>query len=118
MADGLFAAVLAARRGLVVPAGGTPGFLAPFPVGILGQPELAELLDRLGIRTLGEFAALPESHVLGRFGADGVVCHQVAGGRSGELDDLRHPAAGRRAEAQRRGRAGRPGRASPGSGAG
>ena len=82
VADGLFAAVLAARGNLIVPAGGTPGFLAPFPVGVLGRPELAELLDRLGIRTLGDFAALPESHVLGRFGADGVVCHR--GGRGPE----------------------------------
>ena len=88
MADGLFAAVLAARRDLVVPAGGTPAFLAPLPVGILGRPELAELLDRLGIRTLGEFAALPDAHVLGRFGS-----------RRGPL-----PPGGRRAER----RAGRP----------
>ena len=91
IADGLFAAVLAARRGVVVPAGGTPAFLAPLPVGILGQPDLAELLDRLGIRTLGEFAALPDADVLGRFGADGAHAHRVAGGRSGELADLRQP---------------------------
>jgi protein ImuB len=92
VADGLFAALLAADRGVVVPAGGTPGFLAPYPVDILGHRELAELLTRLGIRTLGEFAALPESHVLGRFGADGVICHLVAGGRRGELDDGCPPA--------------------------
>jgi len=94
VADGLFAAVLAARGGVIVPAGGTADFLAPFPVGVLGQPELAELLDRLGIRTLGDFAALPEAHVLGRFGSDGVAGHRVAGGRSGELGDLRQPSAG------------------------
>jgi protein ImuB len=98
VADGLFAADLAARAGLVVPAGGTPGFLAPLPVGILGRPELAELLVRLGIRTLGDFAALPASHVLGRFGADGVHCHQVAGGWRGTLEETDHPrpGAGRR----------------------
>jgi len=107
VADGLFAAVLAARRGLVVPPGGTPDFLAPLPVGILGNPGLAELLARLGIRTLGDFAALPASHVLGRFGADGVTCHRVAGGRSGELAELRQPLAGRRVDEQRGG--GRPG---------
>lgn len=95
VADGLFAAVLAAGGGRVVPVGGTPDFLAPFPVGILGRAELAELLDRLGIRTLGDFAALPESHVLGRFGVDGVLCHQVAGGRRGELGEPDRPA-GRR----------------------
>jgi hypothetical protein len=91
IADGLFGAVLAARSGVVVPAGGTPAFLAPLPVGILGQPDLAELLDRLGVRTLGEFAALPDADVLGRFGADGAHGHRVAGGRSGELADLRQP---------------------------
>ncbi len=91
VADGLFAAVLAARRGLIVPAGGTPAFLAPLPVAALGQDDLTGLLDRLGIRTLGGFAALPDPHVLGRFGADGAHAHRVAGGRSGELADLRQP---------------------------
>ncbi len=110
VADGLFAAVLAARRHLIVPAGGTPAFLAPLPVGLLDRPELTELLDRLGIRTLGEFAALPDAHVLGRLGADGVICHQVAGGRSGEPGDLRQPVTAHRVETQRRG-ARRPGTA-------
>ena len=64
-------------------------------MGVLGQPELAELLHRLGIRSLGEFAALPEAHVLGRFGSEGATGHRVAGGRSGEFGDL-HPAAGGR----------------------
>jgi hypothetical protein len=91
VADGLFAAVLAARSGVVVPAGGTADFLAPFPVDILGQTDLAELLDRLGVRTLGDFAALPESHVLGRFGSDGAAGHRVARGRSGDPGD-RHRA--------------------------
>ncbi|HLH28238.1 MAG TPA: hypothetical protein VKW77_04950 [Acidimicrobiales bacterium] len=96
VADGLFAGLLAASSGCVVPAGGTPGFLAPRPVSALGNAELAELLVRLGIRTLGDLAALPEAHVLGRFGADGVACHRVAAGRSGELEGLRDPAFGRR----------------------
>jgi protein ImuB len=50
----------------------------------------------LGIRTLGDFAALPEAHVLGRFGSDGTAGHRVAGGHSGELGDLRRLAVGRR----------------------
>jgi protein ImuB len=110
VADGLFAALLAASAGAVVPEGATPGFLAPLPVGALGNAELADLLVRLGIRTLGAFAALPEPHVVGRFGADGVVCHRVAGGRSGELEGLRDPATGRRV-ARARGRARVPARA-------
>jgi protein ImuB len=101
VADGLFAADLAARGNLIIPAGGTADFLAPLPVDVLGHPDLAELLHRLGIRTLGDFAALPEPHVLGRFGADGVACHQVAGGWSGELGRLRQPGAGRRVDAHR-----------------
>ena len=109
VADGLFAAVLAARRaGVIVPAGGTPAFLAPLPGGRPRPARAGRAADRLGIRTLGEFAALPESHVLGRFGADGVLCHRVAGGRSGELAD-RAPA-GRPADRRRRRGRRRPGR--------
>jgi hypothetical protein len=101
-ADGLFAAVLAARSAsaapqhddgpggvLVVPPGGTPAFLSAWPVGILERVELADLLLRLGIRTLGQFAALPSRHVLARFGTDGAACHLTATGRSGELPGLR-----------------------------
>ncbi len=108
VADGLFGALLAAGAGCVVPASDVAGFLAPFPVSILGNADLAELLGRLGIRTLGSFAALPEPHVLGRFGADGVAGHRVAGGRSGEIEGLRDPAFGRRlSRARARARDGR-----------
>lgn len=95
VADGLFAAVLAARAPavdpVVVPPGGTPGFLAPWPVEVLERPELADLLRRLGVRTLGAFAALPRRHVLARFGAEGAACHAVAAGIRGELVGMRAP---------------------------
>lgn len=91
IADGLFAAELAARTGALVPAGTTPEFLAPFPVDILEVEGLDQLLSRLGLHTLGGFAALPEADVLGRFGADGVAAHQVARGYSGDLDGRRDP---------------------------
>jgi protein ImuB len=80
VADGLFAAVLAARSGCVVPPGESARFLAPFPVEVLGDPELAGLLVRLGIRTLGELAALPHASVLARFGAAGARAHRLASG--------------------------------------
>ncbi|GAA2072436.1 DNA polymerase Y family protein [Actinomadura alba] len=83
IADGLFAAELAARTGdggSIVPPGGSAEFLAPYPVTVLGRPELAGLLDRLGIRTLGAFAALPVERVAERFGADGRVAHRLARG--------------------------------------
>lgn len=94
IADGLFAATLAARAALeagpvVVPPGATPAFVARWPVAALERPELADLLVRLGIRTLGRFAALPGPEVLARFGADVVVCQRVARGVEGELPGFR-----------------------------
>ena len=61
------AAALQARprrsRAVVVGQDEAPGFLAPLPVRLLrSRPELQalpEVLERLGIRTLGEPAALP-----------------------------------------------------------
>lgn len=87
IADGLFAATLAARRAAVVPAEGAAEFLAPLDVAELNQPgddrgELVELLRRLGLRTLGAFAALAERDVAGRFPRDAVVAHRLARGLS------------------------------------
>jgi len=90
IAEGLFAAERAARfsgferqpaRVTIVPNGGTAAFLAPLPVSLLEQPELASLLPRLGIRTLGEFAALDAQDVIARFGPMGARLHALAGGR-------------------------------------
>ena len=89
VADGLFAAVLAARAELIVPPGGTADFLAPWSVATLARPDLAVTLQRLGVTTLGQFAALPAASVSDRFGADAAACHAVARGESGELAGLR-----------------------------
>jgi protein ImuB len=95
VADGLFAAVVAARAAtrndgpVIVPPGGTPSFLGPWPVAVLDRPELADLLVRLGVRTLGGFAALPGPQVLARFGAEGALCQRVARGVEGELPGFR-----------------------------
>jgi protein ImuB len=94
VADGLFAAVLAARAALgsgpvIVPAGETPSVLGPWPLSTLDRPELADLLVRLGVRTLGAFAALPGPQVLARFGAEGALCQRVARGAEGELPGFR-----------------------------
>ncbi|MBV9664132.1 MAG: DNA polymerase Y family protein [Actinobacteria bacterium] len=91
IADGLFAAELAARQSLVVPAGESPQFLAPFPIDALDRPELADLLQRLGIRTLGAFAALPATDVLARFGPEGAVAHRLARGRDERMVAGRQP---------------------------
>lgn len=87
VADGLFAAILAARRGLLVPPDETARFLAPLNVRELHRPDegqhredLVDLLRRLGLRTLGAFAAVPEKDVSARFGADAVRAHRLARG--------------------------------------
>jgi protein ImuB len=90
VADGAFAAEQAARRGVVVEPGGSSAFLADLPIETLGLPDLAGLLRRLGLRTLGAFATLPARDVLARFGPSGAWAHRQAGGR----DD--RPVAGRR----------------------
>jgi len=98
MADGAFAADLAARSGgaapehsVIVPRGGSPAFLGPIPVGVLlpvgssvgsadGSSDLVDVLIRLGLTTLGAFAALPVADVLARFGTDGLDAHRLASG--------------------------------------
>src|SRR5690349_12947312 len=75
-ADGLFAAVLAARRAVAVAPGDTPAFLAALGVEELDrEPDidrsaLVDLLRRLGLLSLGAFAALDPADVASRFGAD------------------------------------------------
>lgn len=93
IADGAFAAEQAARRGLIVDPQATPAFLESLPIETLdpsGASPLIDLLRRLGIRTLGGFAALSPRDVLARFGPDGAWAHRQAGG----LDE--RPVAGRR----------------------
>lgn len=85
IADTPFAARLAARSSAIVPAGETAAWLAPLPVGAIGAPGLAELLARMGLVTVGQFAALEREVVSARFGSEGLVAHRLA---SGEDDHL------------------------------
>lgn len=91
VADGAFAALLAARRSAsrgrpttVVPAGAARAFLAPHPVGTLLEvievPDLVDVWQRLGLRTLGALTELPRSDVASRFGHPGVAGHRLASG--------------------------------------
>jgi protein ImuB len=101
VADGVFAAVLAAQvepAGIVVPSGETARFLAPHPLSALSvvrilpdELELVGLLHRLGIRTLGKFAALPSGDVLTRFGVDAAAAHRLASGREPRPPATRAP---------------------------
>jgi nucleotidyltransferase/DNA polymerase involved in DNA repair len=91
VAEGVFAADLAARVGAVVAAGETARFLARWPIDVLGDADLTDLLVRLGLPTLGHFAALPTADVLARFGAAGARCHRIARAIDGELPGYRVP---------------------------
>jgi protein ImuB len=99
-----YAAALGARprRGpVVVPEGMTGAFLAPLPVGLLRQrlfgglpatgggadeaartgcADLSEKLERLGVSTLGQLAALPQAAVADRFGEIGLRALRMACG--------------------------------------
>ena len=80
---------------LVVAPGEVRGFLAPLPASLLrARPELEvlpEVLDRLGIRTLGELAALPARAVAERFGHPGLLALDLAQGRDTPLEPRRPP---------------------------
>ena len=87
-----------AKRRAIVPPGAERAFLAPLPVSLLidhvevddrprdGGREAEHVagmiveLERLGIRTLGELAALPSGAVADRFGTVGLRAHELAGG--------------------------------------
>jgi nucleotidyltransferase/DNA polymerase involved in DNA repair len=58
---------------VVVPPGGEAVFLAPLPVRRLWGvgPKLEESLAKLGVRTIGELAALPPGRLERRFGSHG-----------------------------------------------
>lgn len=119
IADGRVASAVAARRAVapirgqvgseasaastVVPPAGSPAYLAPLPVAWLSEvgdadAELIEVLSRLGIRTLGEFAALPATDVLARFGRAGAHAHRRAGGRDDRPPVVGDPLPEHRAE--------------------
>ncbi|MHB8289783.1 MAG: hypothetical protein ACYDEY_11210 [Acidimicrobiales bacterium] len=105
IADGYFAAMLAAQKDLVIPRGEERAFLASLPLATLrlatllhypgiperlvgpvakpdspGLGELLDLLGVLGIHTLGAFAALPPAAVLERFGRVAWHAHALARG--------------------------------------
>ncbi|HTJ45860.1 MAG TPA: hypothetical protein VL463_27340 [Kofleriaceae bacterium] len=64
-----------------VPRGGSAAFLAPLPLSMLSlSAEVRHMLETLGIRTLGEFAALPPPEVARPEDAD---WHALARGDGG-----------------------------------
>ena len=78
---------------VVVPERAARSFLEPLPIGILRDRlgdewlgvNLVDTLERLGVATLGELAALPDSAVADRFGAAGMRALAMARGREEPL---------------------------------
>jgi protein ImuB len=96
IADGIFAAEHAARRAAsqdcwIIARGGSAVFLAALPIGVLENAELVTLLRRLGIRSLGDFAALAARDVLTRFGREGALFHRLARGLDNQPVVSRRP---------------------------
>ncbi|MEM7094111.1 MAG: DNA polymerase Y family protein [Actinomycetota bacterium] len=115
-ADSRFAAVRVARmaeadRGRVVAAGASRAFLAPLPVqtlvaggaapGASGDQiaqwreldEMVDVLQRLGLDTLGAFAELTINDVTARFGAVGIRAHGWAQGHDDRMPAPEDPPA-------------------------
>jgi len=107
VADGPVVAAVAARRRALVAAGptATAAFLSPLAIAEVlagletmdaaAEPtelaQLADLLGRLGIRTMGELAGLPAPQVLARFGWRGAAIHRLAHGQDDRALDARRP---------------------------
>lgn len=108
IADGLFAAGLAGRAAsartpsmpvLVVAPGSSAEFLSGLPLGTLAEEcslltgcaadgttdDLLRMLWQLGLRTLGDLAALSVGDLVGRFGTQGEWMHALASGRDPRL---------------------------------
>jgi len=113
VADGVFAAYLAARLSLSLSRQGRPlasraqpGFqvavgkvlpactrdwLSPWPIGWLLPNESAFLLERLGIDTIGAFGELDSQAVQERFGTEGSLFQEVARGLRSDPPGFRTP---------------------------
>ena len=89
IADQLSTAVFAARAGRIIEPGQDAAFLSGLSIRQLatepslagpGREDLADLLWRMGIRTIGQFAELSRTDVVSRFGADALLAHRFACG--------------------------------------
>jgi protein ImuB len=76
-------------------------YLAPLPIRLLpADDDTHERLRVFGLMRIGEFAALPASAVVARFGAHGELLHQLARGMDGRPLRPRRPIQHLRAEAE------------------
>jgi DNA polymerase-4 len=87
LASGKFPAYVAAtsvepNKARIIAPGRESAFLAPFPVDFLPlEREMSRYLRLLGIRSLGQLAALSPSAILAQFGTSGQLLYQLAQGQ-------------------------------------
>jgi nucleotidyltransferase/DNA polymerase involved in DNA repair len=87
------------RAPVAVPAAMTRSFLAPLPMSLLrerlddewGRIDLPDKLERLGVESLGQLAALPDAAIADRFGRLGLVALRMARGSEEPLRPRRAP---------------------------
>jgi protein ImuB len=66
---------------VIVPAGEEAAFLSPLPLQRLApEVDVAETLERWGVRSVGDFARLPPSRIASRLGRLGRELHSTARG--------------------------------------
>ncbi len=83
------AALVAGGGVSIVPAGGSAAFLAPLPAALLPlAPGDGDRFDLLGLRTLGQIAALPTGPLARRFGER---ARDYARSARGEEEEPLHP---------------------------
>ena len=96
-ADSIFAAQMAARRSaslhaaVLIDPDELHDFLDSLPVRSLGNPDLATMLEHLGLTTLGLLRSIDRSDVVNRFGRDGEHAHQLSSGLDIRLANLTDP---------------------------
>ncbi|WP_456284987.1 DNA polymerase Y family protein [Microbacterium sp. JZ101] len=97
VADGVFTAERAARLTRAdapvrcVPPGASADFLAPLSIAAIEDDALVGLLAKLGVQTLGDFAALDGEQVRARLGEHGVRLHDLARGADSRPVEPRTP---------------------------
>jgi protein ImuB len=87
-------AALVAGAGMsIVPSGGSAAFLAPLPIALVGlAPGDGDRFDLLGLRTVGQLAALPAGPLALRFGERAQRYQRLARGDDDEPLQPRHEA--------------------------
>jgi hypothetical protein len=103
VAEGLFVAELAARHQHLVDHDESLRYLQAQPLEVLGRRDLATTGRRLGVHTVGAFAAWPRARVMERFHRQAVVLHALANGEITEGPGQRDATLPARLERERHG---------------